>query len=140
MGDTARKPTVESIGNEVECLCGCNAPLNQCPHVDCAERTEVQGFIKQEIAAGKDEAAILRDLSSRYGMKVLSAPPFRGFNLTVWVLPGIGLLLGLGMVVIIARRWNRKPAPVPIAAPAARDAKVLKAVEEEMKSAGLGRI
>jgi cytochrome c-type biogenesis protein CcmH/NrfF len=136
-GEAARQPTLETLGNEVQCTCGCNAPLNQCPHLDCAEKAQIQAFIKQEVAAGKSEAAILDDLSRRYGLKVLSAPPARGFNLAVWILPGVGLLLGLGLVVVIVRRWNDKPGPAPARASVAPDPKVLAAMEEEMKSTGM---
>jgi cytochrome c-type biogenesis protein CcmH/NrfF len=136
-GDTRGKPTVEAIGNEVQCTCGCVAPLNQCPHLDCAQKAEMQAFIKKEIAEGKDETAILQDLSLRYGVQVLTAPPAHGFNLAVWILPSVGLLAGLGFVMVIVRRWKRKPAGAPAPASATHDPKVLTAVEEEMKSAGM---
>jgi cytochrome c-type biogenesis protein CcmH len=136
-GDSARKPTLEAIGNEVQCTCGCNAPLNQCPHIDCAEKAQMQAFIKAEIADGKDETTILQDLSLKYGVQVLSTPPAHGFNLAIWILPGLGLLAGLGMVVVIARRWKRKPAVVPAPTSASVDPQVLSAVEEEMKSTGM---
>jgi cytochrome c-type biogenesis protein CcmH len=106
--------------------------------LDCAEKAEMRAFIKKEIADGKDETAILQDLSLRYGVQVLSAPPAHGFNLAVWILPGIGLLAGLAVVVVIVRRWKRKPAIVLAPTSATHDAKVLSAVEEEMKSSGLG--
>jgi cytochrome c-type biogenesis protein CcmH/NrfF len=77
-------------------------------------------------------------LSLRYGVQVLTAPPAHGFNLAVWILPGIGLLAGLGFVVVIVRRWKRQPATVPAPTSASLDPKVLSAVEEEMKSTGLG--
>ena len=137
-GYSRGKPTLEALGNEVQCTCGCVAPLNQCPHLDCAEKAEMQAFIKKEIAEGKDERAILQDLSLRYGVQVLTAPPVRGFNLTVWILPGVGLLIGLGFVVVIVRRWKRKPADAPVAPSTTYDSKVLSAVEEEMKSTGMG--
>ena len=138
--DDARRPTVETIGSEVQCPCGCVAPLNQCPMLNCAEKAEMRAFITKEIADGKAETTILQDLSLRYGLQVLSAPPAHGFNLAVWVLPGIGLLMGLGMVVVIVRRWNRKPSVAAAPSSASADPKVLTAVEEEMKSAGMGRI
>ena len=138
-GDSPRTVTVDSLGNQVQCVCGCIAPLNQCPHIDCATRTEMQAFMKKEIAEGKDETAILQDLSLRYGVQVLAAPPARGFNLTVWILPGVGLIVGLGVVVVIVRRWRGKPAPLASAAASIpTDPKMLAAVEEEMKSTGLG--
>ena len=108
--------------------------------LNCAEKAEMRAFIAKEIADGKGETAILQDLSLRYGVQVLSAPPAHGFDLTVWILPGVGLLLGLGIVLVIARRWKIKPALVASVPAKASDPKVLSAVEEEMKSAGLGRI
>jgi cytochrome c-type biogenesis protein CcmH/NrfF len=112
--------------------------LNQCPHIDCAEKTEMKAFIQKEIGEGKDETAILQDLSLRYGVQVLSTPPAHGFNLAVWILPSVGLLVGLGVVVVIVRRWKRKPPTVPAPAAAHQDPKVLAAVEAEMKSTGMG--
>jgi cytochrome c-type biogenesis protein CcmH/NrfF len=136
--DGSRKPTLESIGNQVMCLCGCVATLNHCPHRDCATVAEIRPIIEKEIAEGKDETAILQDLAIRYGVQVLAAPPARGFSLTAWILPGVGLLAGLSFVLIIVRRW-RKAAPVAAAIPAKPlDPKLLAAVEEEMKSSGLG--
>ena len=128
-GDPSRTPTLEAIGNEVQCTCGCNAPLNGCPHIDCAEKAQMQALIKKEIADGKDETTILQDLSLKYGLQVLSTPPAHGFNLSIWILPGVGLLLGLGFVVVIARRWKQKPALVPASSAASLDPKVLNALE-----------
>jgi cytochrome c-type biogenesis protein CcmH len=136
-GDRPRKPTLESIGNQVMCLCGCNAPLNQCPHIDCSTKAEMKAYIQKEIAEGKDETAILQDVTLRYGVQALTAPAARGFSLAVWILPGIGLLLGLSVVVVIVRRWRRKPAVVLPATSVSAHPKVLAAVEEEMKSTGL---
>jgi len=136
--DGSRKPTLESIGDQVMCLCGCMATLNHCPHRDCATVAEIRPIIEKEIAEGKDETTILQDLAIRYGVQVLAAPPARGFSLTAWILPGVGLLAGLSFVLIIVRRW-RKPSPVAAAIPAKPlDPKLLAAVEEEMKSSGLG--
>jgi len=136
--DRSQKPTLESIGDQVMCLCGCAATLNHCPHRDCATVAEIRPIIEKEIAEGKDETAILQDLAIRYGVQVLAAPPASGFNLTAWILPGVGLLVGLSLVVVIARRW-RKRAPVAAGVPPKPlDPKLLAAVEEEMKDSGLG--
>jgi len=136
--DAPRKPTLESIGDQVMCLCGCVATLNHCPHRDCATVAQMRPVIAQEIASGKDETTILQDLAIRYGVQVLAAPPAKGFSLTAWILPSVGLLAGLSFVVAVVRRW-RKPSPVAVATSAKPlDPKLLAAVEEEMKSAGLG--
>jgi cytochrome c-type biogenesis protein CcmH/NrfF len=137
----SQKPTVESIGNQVMCLCGCVATLNHCPHVNCAMKAEMLASIRQEIAAGKDETTILQDLAIKYGVKVLAAPPKKGFDLAVWILPGIGLLAGLAFAIVLVRRW-RSPSRAPSAGAAAIppvDPEVLVAVEKEMETTGLGR-
>lgn len=137
--DEAR-PTVASVSERVMCLCGCVATLNHCPHpeTECSGRAEMTRLIKTQIAEGKTEPAILEDFVERYGVKVLAAPPGKGFNLAAWVLPGLGLILGLACVMVIVRRW-RQPAAAPASGPtAATDPKLLAAVEEEMKKSGLG--
>jgi len=117
------------------CVCGgCVAPLNECPMLECAEKAQMRAYLQKEIDDGKDEATILQDVSLRYGLQALTAPPAKGFNLAVWVLPGIGLLIGLGLVVAIVRRWKRQPISVSRPSSGDIDPKLLSAVEEEMKS------
>lgn len=139
-GDNPRKPTLDSIGSQVMCVCGgCVAPLIHCPHIDCGTKAEMKAYIEKEIADGKGETAILQDLTLRYGVQVLTAPPAKGFNLAVWILPGVGLLVGLATVAVIVRRWRRKSPAAPKAeAFLPPDPKVLAAVEEEMKATRLG--
>ena len=131
-------PTVQSVGEKVMCLCGCVAILNQCPHQGCSTHVEVKGVIAGLIAEGKSEPEILEALTARYGMKILAAPPAKGFvNIAGWALPGVGLILGLLAVIFIVRRW-RRPGKSPAAAPSMVDPKVLAALEAEIKSSGLG--
>jgi len=141
--DTSRKPTLESIGDQVMCLCGCVTTMTHCPHKDNRSFVcyptwhEMTEMIQQDIAAGKDETAILQDVAIRYGVQVLAAPPAKGFSLTAWILPSIGLLAGLSFVVAVVRRW-RKPRPALAGADAEPlDPKLLAAVEEEMKASGM---
>ncbi len=132
------KPTLKSVGDGLICLCGvCNMTLNSCNHYLCSSRTEMQALIQKEIAGGKDETTILQDFVLRYGVKVLSTPPARGFNLTVWVLPGVGLIAGLVVLIAITKRWRKPSTQARKAAPVSVDPKLLAAVEEEMKTSGL---
>ena len=129
------KPTVKSLGDELICQCGCNQTVNECNHFECPSQAEMRKMAAQELAEGKDETTILQDFVLKYGVKVLASPPTKGFNLTVWVLPGFGLLLGLGLVILIVRHWHR-PAPQAAAGSEPIDPKVLEAMEEEMKKVG----
>jgi len=101
-------------------------------------RAQMEALILKDIDAGKDEQAIVQDFVDRYGIGVLAAPPAKGFNLTAWILPGVGLIVGLVAVIVIVRRMRETSAePAETTAPSI-DPKVLAAVEEEMKTAGLG--
>lgn len=136
----APKPTLKSIGDQVYCLCGCVTTLNHCPHIpsECSSRAEMEHLIQTKIAQGKEETAILQDLVLRYGVQVLATPPAKGFDLTVWVLPGLGLIIGLAIVIAIVRRWRKPPVEPPAAPPSSIDPKVMAAMEEEMRISGFG--
>ena len=132
----ARSPEqiAQDIGYKVYCMCGCVTALNHCPHENCPVKSEMHKIIRTGLAEGKAEPAILQDLVDRYGEQVLAAPPPHGFNLTAWILPGVGLLIGLFLAVTIVRRWRRPaPAPATDASTAPLDPTVRAAVEEEIK-------
>ena len=130
------KPTLQSVGDKVYCVCGgCVAMLNHCPHLpsECSTRAQMEDLIQKGIAQGKDEKGIIQDLVLRYGVQVQATPPAKGFNLTVWILPGVGLILGLVVVLAMVRRW-RRVSTRPQKLPAARiDPKLVAAVEQEIK-------
>lgn len=93
----------------------------------------MQGVILNDIQQGKDDKGILADLVDQYGVKVLASPPSSGFNFTVWLLPGLGLLIGLIIVLILVRRWRRKVLSDRTGPDtASADPKIMAAVEEEM--------
>jgi hypothetical protein len=129
------KPTLESVSKKVYCLCGCVTTLNRCPHLpsECASRAGMEALIRRDLRSGKSEDSILKDFTVAYGVRVLASPPAKGFDLAVWILPGIGLIVGLILVVMITKRWRDQPKPRDAENEAALDPKIMIAVEEEMK-------
>jgi len=129
----ASTPTPKSIGDGLICQCGCTQTVTECNHFECPSRAEMNALTTKEIAAGKDETTILQDFVKQYGVQVLASPPAKGFNLAVWIFPGVGLIVGLGLVILFVRKW-RKPHPKSSEAPDAPiDPKVIAAIEEEMR-------
>jgi cytochrome c-type biogenesis protein CcmH len=133
----ATKPTHNSIGQALMCQCGCGQTVYSCNHFECASRAEMNARIDKEIAAGKEETTILQDFVKQYGVQVLSSPPAKGFNLMAWLLPGLGLIVGLAVVIGFVRRWRYPPATSDQPPPAPIDPKILEAVDEEMKKASV---
>lgn len=129
----AAKPTVKSIGDGIICQCGCTQTVSECNHFECSTRAEMNAVTEKEIKAGKDETTILQDFVKQYGVQVLASPPASGFNLTVWIFPGLGLIIGLGVVVLVVRRWRMPSPDLDLVPEEAIDPKIAAAVEEEMK-------
>jgi cytochrome c-type biogenesis protein CcmH len=74
---------------------------------------QMRQIIRERLAAGETPEQVRQYFVQRYGEWILLAPPKEGFNLLVWVVPFVGLGAGLVLVVIVLRRWSRKPAAGP---------------------------
>ncbi|HYU42094.1 MAG TPA: cytochrome c-type biogenesis protein [Vicinamibacteria bacterium] len=68
-----------------------------------AMATNMRQQIRELVAAGFDEDQILSYFEASYGEFVRLQPPLRGVNWLVWIAPGLGLLLGLGVVCWVLR-------------------------------------
>ena len=132
------KATPQEIEAGLTCLCGCQQTVSGCNHLGCGSKAEMQAMAEKEVASGKDSAAILQDFVLKYGTKVLATPAPTGFNLTVWILPILGGIIGLSAVVMVVRRWRQAPAAAhaPQESAASIDPEAMAEVEEEMKRLG----
>ena len=85
---------------------------------------QMKDIIRERLAAGETPEQVRAYFVEKYGTWILLSPPRQGFNLLVWVVPFAGLGLGLILVLIVVRRWSRRPAapaaPPPDAAMRAR--------------------
>jgi cytochrome c-type biogenesis protein CcmH/NrfF len=129
------KTTAQQIEGGIICQCGCQQTVSGCNHEGCGSKAEMQAMAEKEVASGKDSAAILQDFVLKYGTKVLATPAPTGFNLTVWILPILGGIVGLSVVVVMVRRWRHVSA-TPNSATAPIDPEAMAEVEEEMKRLG----
>jgi len=108
------RTTLSAMEQQVMCVvCRTSLAVANGPQAD-AERQQIE----QLIAQGKSEAQIKDALVASYGPRVLALPPSRGFDLTVYVVPAVILLLGLAVLAVALPRWRRH-ARAHAAAPAA---------------------
>ncbi len=70
--------------------------------------TSIKDKIRELMKNGNSDEEILAYFVERYGEWILRAPPKRGFNLVLWILPGAGILIGLFIVLFRSKRWVRQ--------------------------------
>ena len=118
---SAQRASLPDIEDEVMCVeCGTVLSVSSSPVAQ-----QERDFIRREIAAGKDKEQIKAALVAEYGEDVLAEPERSGFNLALWVVPIVLVLLAAGAIGVAIRRWRGKgPAeeelPPPLSAEDAR--------------------
>jgi cytochrome c-type biogenesis protein CcmH len=77
---------------------------------------EMRAVVHDQLAAGRTPDEVKAYFVERYGEWILLAPPARGFNLVLYIMPFVGLLLGGAVLTVLARRWQRRTLARPAAA------------------------
>ena len=96
----------KKISNELRC------PTCQGLSVKDSEAgfsTSIKGKIRELMKQGKSDKEIMAYFVERYGEWILRAPPASGFNMVLWVLPGVAILTGLVWVLYRSKNWVEKP-------------------------------
>jgi cytochrome c-type biogenesis protein CcmH len=101
-----QRANLPDIEDEVMCtICGTLLEESQSPQAD-----RERALIRRLIAQGKTKQEIKDALVAQYGDQVLATPGTSGFDLFAWLVPGLGLLLGLVVIALVWRRTRRRGA------------------------------
>ncbi len=103
--DSARFTT---LGHKLMCRCGCNQVLLECNHVGCEYSERMRVELKEAMLRGDNDDLILQGFVQKYGPTVLAAPTATGFNRVAWIMPFAALGVGLLLVIVVVRAWNRR--------------------------------
>jgi cytochrome c-type biogenesis protein CcmH len=76
---------------------------------------EMRGVIRDQLRAGRTPDEVRQYFIQKYGEWILLAPEPRGFNLFVYVVPVLFLVLGGWIVWRFVRRWSASPRESPAA-------------------------
>jgi cytochrome c-type biogenesis protein CcmH len=130
---------VNEVASDLYCPICENTPLDVCPTQACSDwRAEIRSLLED----GRSEAQVKEYFVERYGVRVLGEPPRTGFTSIVWILPLVGLAVG---VVVFGRSLMqmRRAASVPARPEASRqparetprdpDAAYVARLEQELK-------
>ncbi len=92
------------IEGDVMCVV-CHEPLAVAQSPEAfQEREYIRGLILQ----GKTRQQIESDLVQSYGPAVLAKPPAHGFDLLVWVIPPVAIVVAIGALAVTLPRWRRR--------------------------------
>jgi len=101
----APQASLPDIEDEVMCVeCGTVLSVSNSPVAQ-----QERDFIREQIAAGKNKAEIKQALVAEYGDEVLADPGTGGFNLTLWLVPIVIVVLAVAGIGIAYTRWRRAP-------------------------------
>lgn len=91
---------------------------------------EMRAEIAERLAAGSTPEEVEAFFVERYGEWVLLAPTREGLNLVPWLVPLVGLLLGLAVWGLLIRRRPQRAGEEPTPAERERIRSELDALEE----------
>jgi cytochrome c-type biogenesis protein CcmH/NrfF len=121
LGDQSDR--THQIGSKIKCMCnGCDQAAGKCYHVGgaysgpCDTAKTMLKEIDTHIAAGLNDQQVLDAMIKQYGPLAYVEPPKSGFGLVAWLMPILYLLGGLTLVVVVMKRWRKRPAAAASAA------------------------
>lgn len=109
LADPVQEQRARDISRELRCLVcqnqsieDSNAPLAR----------DLRKIVRERVAAGDSDRAILDYLVARYGEWVLLKPRFNAQTLLLWLGPLVFLLIGGAVIFMVWRRQRHAAAPV----------------------------
>jgi len=135
--DNAPQPVtddqVNAVARQLYCPVCENIPLDVCGTKACEEW---RGLIREKLMEGWSAVQIKDYFADQYGDRVLGAPPARGINWIVYILPSLGILLVAVFVIVTLILWwqksNRNSKEVQLTSSSQND-EYIQRMEEELK-------
>jgi cytochrome c-type biogenesis protein CcmH len=98
------RASLTDIEGDVMCV-ACHESLSV---AESPQANSERSYIRSLIAQGETKPQIERALVAQYGASVLALPPAHGFNLTVYILPPLILVVGIVTLAITLPKWRRR--------------------------------
>lgn len=129
VGAVRPRTSLTAVEGDLMCV-ACHEPLAVSQSPEAASERNLASHL---ISLGDTKAEIERVMVAQYGPSVLAKPPAKGFNLAVYVLPPVAVLIGLTVVGFALVRWRRsKRSEEPAAALAPLGAGDARRLEEDL--------
>ena len=107
----------KEIGTHLKCMCrGCDMSAGLCAHPGgsfsgpCDTAKAMLKEVDQHLGKGESQQQIIDAFVAEYGTVVYVEPPKTGFGLVAWLLPVFYVVVGVGILVFIVRKWALRPS------------------------------
>jgi cytochrome c-type biogenesis protein CcmF len=100
-------PVERQLFGRLLCQCGdcARLPLDTCA---CGWADERRSEIRELLAAGQDPNGIQESYRAEFGAKALAIPSDKGLDRALWAVPIAAMVLAVGFVILVGRRWQRR--------------------------------
>jgi cytochrome c-type biogenesis protein CcmH/NrfF len=100
-------PTERQLFARLLCQCGdcARLPLDTCA---CGWADDKRVEVRELLSSGVEPSTIQESYRVQYGAKALAIPSDKGLDRALWAVPVGAMILAIGMVVVIGRRWQRR--------------------------------
>lgn len=109
--DTLLEARVRAVASELRCPVCQGESIQDSPS---ALAQEMRTIVREQLAAGKSPEDVKRYFTDKYGEWILLRPRAVGWNVLVYVLPLIALLVGVAVVMRATRRWTARSHGAPV--------------------------
>jgi len=111
-------PVERQLFGRLLCQCGdcARLPLDTCA---CGWADDKRVEIRELLAAGEEPTKIQESFRAQYGAKALAIPSDEGLDRALWAVPVGAMVLAVGFIIIMGRRWQRRGAATSVTAIAA---------------------
>ena len=106
VADPVLEARMLAITAELRCLVCQNQTIAD-SHADLA--IDLRQQVREMLQKGMSEQQITEYMTDRYGDFVLYRPPFNRMTALLWAGPGVMLVAGLAVLVLVLRRRSRMP-------------------------------
>ncbi|WP_298744818.1 cytochrome c-type biogenesis protein [uncultured Brevundimonas sp.] len=109
--DAAQEARAQALFDGVRCVVCQHEAIADSPAVIAADMRQL---VREQVAAGRSDAEIKRDLVRRYGDFVLFRPPLRLATWLLWF--GPAALMAAVLALLLLRSRGRRPEAAPLTA------------------------
>ncbi len=101
--------TERQLFGRLLCQCGdcARLPLDTCA---CGWADDKRAEVRELLAAGEPPSDIQESFRAQYGAKALAIPSDKGLDRALWAVPIAAMVLAIGLIVALGRRWQRRAA------------------------------